>query len=118
METKWPGPLLAERRNPLQLATTSALTDLQSFAEPNTLVRFAPHESRRWRHGGETHPQPPLLPSAASPLKADPLAHEGQVRHGPAQLLVDRLGEGGRRSRLAMHDVGMLGRRVEAAQPG
>jgi len=47
------------------------------------------------------------------PLQGDSLAHMGQVRRGPAQLIVDRLGESG----LAMHDVGMLRRRVETAQP-
>jgi len=50
-------------------------------------------------------------------LQADSLAHERQVPDRPAQLIVNRLRESARGGRLAMHDVGMLRRLVEAAQP-
>lgn len=65
----------------------------------------------------DSQPKPPPLSYASSPLQIDSLAHKGQVRHGPAQLIVDRLGESGGGCGFAMHDVGMLRRRVKAAQP-
>lgn len=100
---------------------TTVQADLQSFVEPNTQVRFAPPESRRWRHGAEVvqqrsmftfrellkilhnrSGQPAVCPSppqpspscgrqTAFPLQADPLPHKRHMRHGPAQLIVDRL---------------------------